>query len=245
MGVWSQRAGEVFLEWLAPPAGLRWLDVGCGNGAFTELVAAHCAPASMHGIDPSLPQIEFARDQPALRAADFRAGDAMALPYAAASFDVAVMPLVIFFVPDAQKGVDEMARVVARGGCVAAYAWDMHGGGFPYFALQTEMRALGLAVPTPPSPESSRLEAMREHWSRAGLVQIELRTITVERCYAGFDEYWDIVQGGPSVAGQLRSLSADTQAHLKSRMRQVLPVDAAGRVTCSARAHAVKGRVRD
>ena len=38
MGVWSRLAGEIFLEWLAPPAGLRWIDVGCGSGAFSELI---------------------------------------------------------------------------------------------------------------------------------------------------------------------------------------------------------------
>src|SRR6516165_5031539 len=38
MGKWSQLAGEVFLDWLAPPAQARWADVGCGNGAFTELL---------------------------------------------------------------------------------------------------------------------------------------------------------------------------------------------------------------
>ncbi len=30
-------AGKVFLNWLTPSLGLRWIDVGCGNGAFTEL----------------------------------------------------------------------------------------------------------------------------------------------------------------------------------------------------------------
>lgn len=38
MGRWGQLAGEAFLDWLTPPTGLRWLDVGCGNGAFTEMV---------------------------------------------------------------------------------------------------------------------------------------------------------------------------------------------------------------
>jgi hypothetical protein len=38
MGEWSRLAGETFLEWLAPESGLRWLDVGCGNGAFTEML---------------------------------------------------------------------------------------------------------------------------------------------------------------------------------------------------------------
>src|SRR5215218_4461505 len=53
MGKWSQLAGETFLDWLAPNSGLRWLDVGCGNGAFTEMLVERCAPASVHGIDPS------------------------------------------------------------------------------------------------------------------------------------------------------------------------------------------------
>ena len=53
MGVWSQLAGQVFLDWLAPSSGLRWIDIGCGSGAFTELLAQRCAPAEIQGIDPS------------------------------------------------------------------------------------------------------------------------------------------------------------------------------------------------
>ena len=61
MGIWSRIAGDVFLDWLAPRAGLRWIDVGCGNGAFTELIVARCAPAEVHGIDRSEGQLTFAR----------------------------------------------------------------------------------------------------------------------------------------------------------------------------------------
>ena len=35
MGNWSRRAGSTFLDWLAVPPGLKWVDIGCGNGAFT------------------------------------------------------------------------------------------------------------------------------------------------------------------------------------------------------------------
>src|SRR5579871_3481550 len=100
MGVWSRLVGEQFLDWLSPKPGLQWLDVGCGNGAFTEMIVERCAPASVAGVDPSEGQLAFARLRPALRDAEFRQGDAMALPYANDSVDVAVMPLVIFFVPD-------------------------------------------------------------------------------------------------------------------------------------------------
>src|SRR4051794_33711937 len=57
--------------------GLRWIDVGCGNGAFTELLVERCAPATVHGIDPSEAQLAFARTRPAARVAQFRQGDAM------------------------------------------------------------------------------------------------------------------------------------------------------------------------
>src|ERR1700684_3144626 len=81
MGKWSQLAGKIFLDWLASNPGLRWLDVGCGNGAFTEMLVEQCAPAVVQGIDPSEGQLAYARTRIALPVAQFRQGDAMALPF--------------------------------------------------------------------------------------------------------------------------------------------------------------------
>lgn len=131
MGKWSQLVGERFLTWLSPEPGKHWLDVGCGSGAFTELVFERCVPASVQGIDPSAEQLEFARSRPSTSRAQFRQGDAMAQPFPDNSFDVAVMPLVIFFVPEPARGVAEMARVVRSGGLVSAYGWDLMGEAFP------------------------------------------------------------------------------------------------------------------
>ena len=36
MGRWSVLVGERFIDWIGVPNGVRWLDIGCGNGAFTE-----------------------------------------------------------------------------------------------------------------------------------------------------------------------------------------------------------------
>jgi SAM-dependent methyltransferase len=243
MGKWSLLAGETFLDWLAPKSGLRWLDVGCGNGAFTEILVERCAPVSVQGIDPSEEQLAYARTRSLSRVAQFHQGDAMALPFPDDKFDAVVMPLVIFFVPDPARGVAEMARVVCPGGIVTAYAWDMVGGGFPYEALQAEMRGLGVAVPVPPSPDASRIDAMRDLWTGAGLVRVETREITVQRTFDDFDDYWATVLGGPSVGPQLAAMASADLALLKARMRARLPADTNGRITYSARANAVKGRV--
>src|SRR3984885_3674360 len=100
MGRWSALAGQTFLDWLALPAGLRWLDIGCGSGALTELLVQHCAPSETHGVDPSEAQLVFARGRPGARGATFHLGDAMALPFPEDRFDAAAMALVIFFVPE-------------------------------------------------------------------------------------------------------------------------------------------------
>jgi SAM-dependent methyltransferase len=245
MGRWSQLAGEQFLDWLAPKSGLRWLDVGCGNGAFTEMLVDRCAPVSVEGIDPSEEQLAFARTRPSSRVAQYRQADAMALPYPDDAFDAAVMPLVIFFVPEPARGVAEMARVVRPGGTVSAYSWDIRGGGLPYEPLLVEMRALGLVIPGPPSADASRMDALRDLWNGAGLEAVETRVITVHRTFADFDDYWQTVLGGPSVGPGLAALGSADTALLKTRMRARLSADATGRILCSGRANAIKGRVPD
>jgi trans-aconitate methyltransferase len=42
MGRWSRVVGQAFLDWVDAPKHLRWLDAGCGNGAFTEELIARC-----------------------------------------------------------------------------------------------------------------------------------------------------------------------------------------------------------
>jgi SAM-dependent methyltransferase len=242
MGVWSRIAGGIFLDWLAPRVGLRWVDIGCGSGAFSELLVERCAPAEVQGIDPSEAQLAFARTRPAARLAQFRQGDAMAVPFPADSFDAAVMALVIFFVPEPAKGVAEMVRVVAPGGTIAAYAWDMLGAGYPGEAIRAELREFGLNPPLPPSVGASRIDMLRALWTGAGLDEIETREITVQRSFADFDEFWAITSSAAAIASLVAAMPTADVERLKARVRERLPPDAAGHITYTARANAIKGR---
>jgi SAM-dependent methyltransferase len=242
MGKWSLLAGDAFLHWMAPAPDLRWADIGCGNGAFTQLLLQRCAAREVQGVDPSEQQLAFARTRLPAPAAQFQRGDAMALPWADATFDAAAMALVIFFVPEPARGVAEMARVVKPGGLVGAYAWDILGGGFPFAPLQEEMQAMGWPPVLPPSVEASRQEALSALWTDAGLVDVEVRQIGVQRRFADFDTWWGIARTGPVIAPRLAQQRVADVELLQGRLRARLRAAADGSITCDARANAVRGR---
>src|SRR5215470_13043834 len=195
MGRWSRAAGAVFLDWLSLPRGLKWLDVGCGTGAFTELVIDRCAPSHISAIDPAEDQIAYARNRPAAKRAAFRTGDAQLLPFSDREFDVAAMALVISFVPDAAEAVAEMKRVVKPQGTVAAYMWDALGGGFVQRPLVEALGAMGIDVPPATGRKNSSIGDMRSLFERAGLDQVAARTIEIEVSYPNFDDYWSAQTG--------------------------------------------------
>jgi ubiquinone/menaquinone biosynthesis C-methylase UbiE len=161
MGRWSRIVAEAFLDWLDAPRSLKWLDVGCGNGAFTEELVTRCAPVAITAIDPSDDQLAYARKRPAVSRADFRVGDAQNLPFADNTFDIAAMALVISFLPDPGRAAAEMARVVRPDGWVAAYMWDTLGGGTPVHPIYLAMESMGMTSVRPPNPAASRREAMQ------------------------------------------------------------------------------------
>jgi SAM-dependent methyltransferase len=244
MGRWSRLVAEGFLDWLNAPTNVTWLDVGCGNGAFTEELIARCAPATVTAIDPSDDQIAYARTRTAAGRADFRVGDAQNLPFVDSSFDVAAMALVISFLPDPDRAVAEMARVVRPGGSVAAYMWDVPGGGVPVHAIYLALESMGIMSGRPPNPGASELPAIQWFWNGAGLECVETHVVRVSTDYRDFDDYWgsNVVPIGPQgkiIAG----MPASAREELRTRLRNSLPVSQDGRIAYESFANCIKGRV--
>ena len=243
MGRWSRMAGEKFLNWLAVPNGLYWLDVGCGNGAFTESLIAGSAPAAVRGIDPSEGQLAYARERPGVKVATFEQGDAQALPFKDRTFDVAAMALVIAFLPDPVSAVREMARVVRPGGAVATYMWDMLAGGSPTNPIYPAFRAMGIEPPLPPSAAASSRDALQDIWQRAGLREIETQVIGIPVTYASFDEFWETISLPVGPQGMMiQNMSADLREQLRTHAREQMPTGSSERIEYEAFANAVKGR---
>ncbi len=241
MGRWSLLVGQQFLSWLNVPANKDWLDVGCGNGAFTEVIAAKAQPKTITGIDPAAAQIAYAKTRAGASTANFQLGDAQALPFAADQFDVAAMALVISFIPDAAKAASELARVVKPGGTVATYMWDLPAG-VPVGPIYKTLAKLGHPAPLPPNPAIAKLDALQNLWQTVGLGAVETKVLTIEVSFKSFDEFWqsNSIPIGPQ-GKFIEALPQAVRDELQAELKAQLPTQADGRIVYQSFANAVKG----
>jgi hypothetical protein len=119
----------------------------------------------------------------------------------------------------------------------------MAGGGFPAEPIQAELRARGVAPLRPPSADASRLGDLADLWKGGGLSEVETRQIAVQRTYSDFDDFWTTTLLSPSTGPVVATLPPAEVESLKARVRARLPADSEGRITYTARATAVRGRV--
>ena len=164
-----------FLNWLNLPSNLRWLDVCCGSGVLTEAIIERCTPARVAGVDASSQQIEFALAHRARPAVTFETGDAMALAFRDASFDVAVCGLGLNFVPQPERALQEMRRVTVPHAVIAIYVWDYAEGArflreFWDAAAASDHEAL--AYDQAQRFPMCNPEALRKLFEQAGLMQV-------------------------------------------------------------------------
>ena len=247
VGRWSRLVAHRFLDWLAMPRNLRWLDVGCGTGALSRTVLGLASPAEVRGVDPSEGYVAYARAHVEDGRARFDVGDAMALPYESGCFDVVVCGLVLNFVPEPATALSEMVRVTKTGGVVAAYVWDYAEGMqiIRHFweaavmldasaSVLDEGRRFPLCKPDP----------LGKLFQDAGLEHVETRAIDVPAVFRNFGDYWAPFLGGQGPApGYAMSLGEEDRAELRELIRRRLPIDPDGSIHLVSRAWAVCGRV--
>jgi SAM-dependent methyltransferase len=245
IGRWSRLVAPVFVDWLAQPAGLRWLDVGCGTGILTWAILDRADPVSIVGVDPAQPFVDHAKESVPDRRVTFRVGSADATGCDDNSVDVVVAGLVFNFVPDLGLALTEAQRVVRPGGTIAGYVWDYASGMQllrrffdAAIALDPGMRAHDEGVRFPITHEG-RLAAAFE---AAGLVDVDHRPIDVPTVFRDFDDLWTpFLRGTGPAPAYVVSLDEQARNALRDRLRASLPVAPDGTIRLTARAWAVRG----
>ena len=112
---------------LALRPGMNVLEVGCGAGDDAFAIAERVAPGGVvTGVDFSESLIAEAKRRAPGRdvSAVFEVGDAKALRFGDASFDAVRTERMLMHVPDPEKAIAEMARVLKPGGRMAVFDFD-------------------------------------------------------------------------------------------------------------------------
>ncbi len=237
MGRWSRLLAPRFLEFSDVTSG-PVLEVGCGPGALTEVLAARFGGSAVAAVEPSPSFVDACRRR--VPGADVRAGGAEALPYGDGVFAAVLSQLVLSFVPDAPRALAEASRVTRPGGVVAACTWDVHGfeliGAFWRAALRVD----------PAAPDDARLPFRREEellslWRASGLRDVALSPIDLSFRFDGFDAYWEPFALGVGPPGSyLSAQPEERRAAIREACREELG-DPAAPFTMGARALAIRG----
>jgi SAM-dependent methyltransferase len=247
VGRWSRLVATRFIDWLAPAADGRWLDVGCGTGALTETILRTARPSSVSGVDSSDGFVGFARDRITDPRAEFEVADAVHLPGDDGSRDYTVSGLVLNFVPNQAGALDEMRRVTREGGLIAAYVWDYAEGMelMRYFwDAAAELDPGAASLDEGPLFPICNPEPLRSLWEQAALHDVSVVPIDIDTTFKDFDDYWSPFLGGQGPAPSYTMALGESARHeLKTLLRERLPVEVDGSVRLRARAWAVRGRV--
>jgi SAM-dependent methyltransferase len=138
---------ELVIEQAHPKPGERVLDAATGTGAVAILIAKR--GADVVGMDLAPVLIDTARERAAEEGVtvQWEVGDAEAMDYEDASFDVVVSTCGVMFAPDHAAVAHELARVTKPGGRLVLACWTPEGGLGQMFGM---MRPF-----LPPPPEGA------------------------------------------------------------------------------------------
>ena len=167
------------------------LDVGCGDGFYTGLLAERLlSPGSITGLDVSPGYLEIARRQSAARdlrcTVDFVLGDLSSLPRQGEQFDFVWCAQSLYSLPEPVAALSHMAAVLRPGGIVAVLENDtLHQVLLPWPShLEIALRATELVAFTKESSQPHKYYVGRRLpavLATAGLEPLFFRTQCIDR----------------------------------------------------------------
>jgi ubiquinone/menaquinone biosynthesis C-methylase UbiE len=206
MGRWSRRLATQFVSWLRIPAGIHWLDVGCGTGALAKAICSRADPASVVGCDPAEPFIEFARNESRDAGISFVVAGVGSLPDRPGGYGSVSSLLALNFFPNPEIAIQVMRLVSAPQGTVSACVWDYSSG--MEFLRHFWDAAAAVDPAAGALDEGKRFplchpDALTRLFHSADLVDIRCNAIEIPTIFSSFTDYWQPFLGGTGPAPRM------------------------------------------
>ena len=157
VGTTLQIIGEELCEAVDLMAGERVLDVAAGNGNATLAAARRFADVTSTDYVAALLDKGAARARAEGLAVQFQVADAEDLPFADASFDIALSTVGVMFAPNHAKTAQELLRVVRKGGRIGLASWT------PESFIGRLFKTIGKHVAPPAGVQSPALWGSEAH----------------------------------------------------------------------------------
>jgi arsenite methyltransferase len=123
----------------SPASGTRVIELGCGPGFYSRKLARRFPQIAVIGVDRSESQVCSARRRAAVENVSncvFERVNALALPSADGSFDILIASRILTVLPDHERAVAEMFRVLKSGGrCFIAEPRHVFWASIPLMAM--------------------------------------------------------------------------------------------------------------
>ncbi len=242
MGRWSRLLAPALVEFSGVQDGDAVLEVGSGTGALAFAIRDRTTTSRVVGIDPSAGYVARATESNADPRVHFEVGDAQALHLSDATFDHTMSLLVMNFIPDRERALQEMTRVTRPSGTVSAAVWD-YGEGMEMLRVFWD-EAISLDQAAAPRDEAHMPLCKRGElaalWQRTDLEEVQDTSLGVSLHFESFADYWRPFLLGQGPAGSyVASLPEEGQHQLAARLRARL---GDGPFEMHARAWAVRGK---
>lgn len=193
--------GAVLVDACNVRAGDTVLDVACGSGNAAIPAALRGAIVTACDLTPAM--LDAGRRIAAARGADisWREGDAEALPFTDASFDVVLSCVGVMFAPHHQASADELLRVCRPGGTIGLVNWTPEGFVGQMFSVMKPYSPAPPAGAQPPPLWGDEDHVRALFGDRVTDMATSRRMVTVDR-FKTPDEFRDYFKShyGPTVA---------------------------------------------
>jgi ubiquinone/menaquinone biosynthesis C-methylase UbiE len=200
------RWAPVLVETAGVRTGERALDVACGTGAVTRLLAGRVAPTGkVVGLDINPGMLAVARRTVPGPGVEWLESSAIKMPLPDASFDAVVCQQGLQFFPDRPAALAEMRRVLKRGGRLALACWRSIDHTPGYLVLEQVLaRRIGPEKAALPPFSLGDAETIRGLVAGAGFREVKLRAeARMVRFRSAEHMVRAVVGGAPSMMGAL------------------------------------------